>query len=80
MKNSTEFNARPTLELSEAAILVVDGVDYDNLTLRDIPTDDIESIDILKGPTASALYGARAKGGVYLITTKRCCWKRIFCR
>lgn len=72
VKNSTEFNARPTLELrGEAAILVVDGVDYDNLTLRDIPTDDIESIDILKGPTASALYGARAKGGVYLITTKK---------
>lgn len=72
VKNSTEFNARPTLELrGEPAILVVDGVDYDNLTLRDIPTDDIESIDILKGPTASALYGARARGGVYLITTKK---------
>jgi len=72
VKNSTEFNARPTLELrGESAILVVDGVDYDNLSLRDIPTDDIESIDILKGPTASALYGARAKGGVYLITTKK---------
>lgn len=72
VKNSTEFNGRPTLELrGEAAILVVDGVDYDNLSLRDIPTDDIESIDILKGPTASALYGARAKGGVYLITTKK---------
>jgi TonB-linked SusC/RagA family outer membrane protein len=72
VKNSTEFNATPTLELrGETAILVVDGVDYDNLSLRDIPADDIESIDILKGPTASALYGARAKGGVYLITTKK---------
>ncbi|WP_205943032.1 SusC/RagA family TonB-linked outer membrane protein [Pedobacter frigidisoli] len=72
VKNSTEFNAKPTLELrGETAILVVDGVDYDNLSLRDIPTDDIESIDILKGPTASALYGARALGGVYLITTKK---------
>jgi len=72
VKNSTEFNATPTLELrGEPAILVVDGVDYDNLSLRDIPTDDIESIDILKGPTASALYGARARGGVYLITTKK---------
>jgi len=72
VKNSTEFNAKPTLELrGETAILVVDGVDYDNLSLRDIPTDDIESIDVLKGPTASALYGARAKGGVYLITTRK---------
>jgi TonB-linked SusC/RagA family outer membrane protein len=72
VKNSTEFNGKPVLELrGEEAILVVDGVDYGNLTLRDIPADDIESIDILKGPTASALYGAKAKGGVYLITTKK---------
>lgn len=72
VKNSTEFNAKPVLELrGEPAILVVDGVDYGNLSLRDIPTDDIESIDVLKGPTASALYGAKAKGGVYLITTKK---------
>jgi TonB-dependent SusC/RagA subfamily outer membrane receptor len=72
IKNSTEFNARPTIELrGEAALLVIDGVPYGNLSLRDIPTDDIESMDILKGPTASALYGSRASGGVLLITTKK---------
>lgn len=72
VKNSTEFNARPTIELrGEPALLVVDGVPYNNLTLRDIPTDDIESMDVLKGPTASALYGSRASGGVFLITTKK---------
>lgn len=72
IKNSTEFNARPTVELrGESALLVIDGVPYGNLTLRDIPTDDIESMDILKGPTASALYGSRASGGVLLITTKK---------
>jgi TonB-linked SusC/RagA family outer membrane protein len=72
IKNSTEFNARPTIELrGESALLVIDGVPYGNLSLRDIPTDDIESMDILKGPTASALYGSRASGGVLLITTKK---------
>ncbi|RDC58588.1 SusC/RagA family TonB-linked outer membrane protein [Pedobacter chinensis] len=72
VKNSTEFNARPTIELrGEGALLVIDGVPYGNLTLRDVPTDDIESMDILKGPTASALYGSRASGGVLLITTKK---------
>ncbi|TBO40024.1 SusC/RagA family TonB-linked outer membrane protein [Pedobacter kyonggii] len=72
IKNSTEFNARPTIELrGENALLVIDGVPYGNLSLRDIPTDDIESMDILKGPTASALYGSRASGGVLLITTKK---------
>lgn len=33
--------------------------------------DDIENIEILKGPNASALYGSRAANGVILITTKR---------
>ncbi|RAJ11194.1 TonB-linked SusC/RagA family outer membrane protein [Chitinophaga skermanii] len=72
IKNSTEFFAAPTLELrGEEALLVIDGVPYGNMTLRDVPSDDIQSIDVLKGPTASALYGSRASGGVILITTKR---------
>lgn len=72
VKNSTEFFSRPTIELrGEGALLVIDGVPYGNMTLRDIPTDDIESIDVLKGPTASSLYGSRAFGGVLLVTTKK---------
>ena len=72
IKNSTEFFAKPTIELrGEGALLVIDGVPYGNMSLRDIPTDDILSLDILKGPTASALYGSRASGGVLLVTTKK---------
>lgn len=37
----------------------------------DINPDDIESIEILKGPNAAALYGSRAANGVVLITTKK---------
>lgn len=36
----------------------------------DIPPDNIESINVLKGPSAAALYGSRAASGVILITTK----------
>ncbi len=36
----------------------------------DINPNDIESVEILKGPAASAIYGARAAAGVVLITTK----------
>src|SRR2546425_2649004 len=36
----------------------------------DINPNDIESVEILKGPAASAIYGARAAAGVILITTK----------
>ena len=39
--------------------------------VMDINPEDIESMSILKGPAASALYGSRAANGVVLITTKR---------
>jgi len=39
--------------------------------ISDINPDDIESLSILKGPNAAALYGSRASNGVVLITTKR---------
>ncbi|MFC3563669.1 SusC/RagA family TonB-linked outer membrane protein [Pedobacter jamesrossensis] len=46
------------------------GVDYGNSS-QDINPDDIESINVLKGPAASALYGIRGQYGVILITTKK---------
>ncbi len=39
--------------------------------LADISPDDIESVSVLKGPAASALYGSRAGNGVVMITTKK---------
>jgi TonB-linked SusC/RagA family outer membrane protein len=66
-------------------LFVVDGVPIDNSTFAteaatagtvtpnrasDINPNDIESIDILKGAAAAAIYGARASDGVVLITTK----------
>lgn len=38
--------------------------------LADLNADDIESISVLKGPSAAALYGSRAGNGVILVTTK----------
>lgn len=40
-------------------------------TAFDINPEDIESISVLKGPNAAALYGSRAGNGVILVTTKR---------
>ena len=45
------------------------GYDYGDV-LSSLNPDDIENISILKGPSASALYGSRASNGVVLITTK----------
>jgi TonB-linked SusC/RagA family outer membrane protein len=45
-------------------------VDYGS-AISDIDPESIESISILKGPSAAALYGTRAGNGVVLITTKK---------
>lgn len=47
----------------------VTGTDYANRGM-DIDPNDIETINILKGQAASALYGMRASNGVIIITTK----------
>ncbi|MEX6690924.1 SusC/RagA family TonB-linked outer membrane protein [Danxiaibacter flavus] len=44
-------------------------VDYGN-AMSDLNPNDVESVSILKGPSAAALYGSRAGNGVIIITTK----------
>ncbi len=57
--------------LSESLFTSSDGSsDYGN-PLSDINSNDIESITVLKGASASALYGARGANGVVMITTKK---------
>ncbi len=46
------------------------GYDYGNAA-SDINPDDIESVNVLKGAAATALYGSRAANGVIMITTKK---------
>lgn len=50
-------------------LYVVDGVLTDDISF--LGSTDIESINILKDASASAIYGIRASGGVVIITTKR---------
>jgi len=46
------------------------GIDYGN-NAASVNPDDIETIQVLKGPNAAALYGSRAANGVLMITTKQ---------
>ena len=48
----------------------VDGVDQSNRAI-DLNPNDIESLTVLKGAAASALYGVRAANGAIIVTTKR---------
>ena len=72
VRNSTEFTEAPSIQIrGEEPLLVIDGVPYANMTLRDIPSDDVESLSVLKGATASALYGYRGSSGAIMVTTKK---------
>jgi TonB-linked SusC/RagA family outer membrane protein len=72
-----------SLSLSNDPLIYIDGVQAsqnrggftlgggDYSRLNDINPEEIENIEVLKGPAASALYGTAAANGVVLITTKR---------
>lgn len=56
--------------ISNANFSGSDQADYGNLG-QDVNPNDIESVNVLKGPAASALYGIRGQYGVIMITTKK---------
>lgn len=72
-----------SISQSSSPLVVVDGVPINNSSdvsggtytvnnpLGDINPSDIESIDVLKDASATAIYGSRAAAGVLLITTKK---------
>ncbi len=73
-----------SVTLSNEPLVFVDGIQYESLNwlslgvggqeagrLNDLNPNDIESIEVVKGPAATALYGTAAANGVLLITTKR---------
>lgn len=49
-------------------LFIVDGFEVDNIDY--LANQDIQSIEVLKDASASAIYGARAANGVFLVTTK----------
>jgi TonB-linked SusC/RagA family outer membrane protein len=74
-----------SLSLSNDPIVIIDGIRMESSTgssaigiggsnpsrLSDIDPNQIESIEVVKGPSASTLYGTDAANGVLVITTKR---------
>lgn len=50
-------------------LYVVDGIPVDNL--NSLNPSDIESIEVLKDASSSAIYGSRGANGVVLVTTKK---------
>jgi len=82
---SINIRGRSTISLSQEPLIYIDGVRVNNdvatgpgvagfgaiSRLNDINPEDIESIEIIKGPAAATLYGTEAANGVIQIITKR---------
>ncbi len=67
-----------SLNANNDPLIVIDGVPLDNAGISGAPSalslinpNDIESMNILKDASATAIYGSRASNGVILITTKK---------
>lgn len=81
-----QIRGQKSIEGNSQPLFVVDGIPVDNSAITttfstagtsapnrmmDLNPADVESVEILKGAAAAAIYGARAGSGVVLITTKR---------
>ena len=60
-----------SLTQDNSPLYVIDGFPMENNNNNAINTNDIESINILKDASATAIYGARGANGVIMITTKK---------
>lgn len=60
-----------SLNASNSPLYVVDGMIIQNGGIENINPQDIESIDVLKDASATAIYGSRGANGVVLVTTKK---------
>lgn len=67
--NSLTLRGASTLNGSTSPLYVVDGIPGVNLNL--VSAADIESIDVLRDASATAIYGSKAANGVIIVTTKR---------
>jgi TonB-linked SusC/RagA family outer membrane protein len=71
--DNSQFATGAGTKAFNGAVSTANAGSQDQATNRisDINPADIESIDVLKGPSASAVYGTRANAGVIVIQTKR---------
>lgn len=66
---SITLRGNRSITASNSPLIIVDGVEYSGSL--DIPASDIESMDILKDASSTAIYGTKGANGVIIITTKR---------
>jgi len=72
ISNSTDLFQDPGISLrGRKPLIVIDGIPDQSADLFRVNADDVESVTVLKGANASALYGSIGQNGAIMITTKR---------
>lgn len=82
--SAVRIRGTSSLSLTNEPLIIVDGIRYDNSEvmgdfttlpglnrMNAIKPEEIESLDVIKGPSAAALYGTAAANGVIVIRTRR---------
>ncbi|TCD00294.1 SusC/RagA family TonB-linked outer membrane protein [Pedobacter frigidisoli] len=70
--NSTDLFQDPGISLrGRKPLIVIDGIPDQSADLYRVNADDVETVTVLKGANASALYGSIGQNGAIMITTKR---------
>lgn len=65
-----QIRGRNSITANNSPLIILDGVPYSG-GLNEINQNDIESIDVLKDASSTAIYGSRGANGVIIITTKK---------
>src|SRR5699024_234186 len=68
---SIRIRGNRSISAGNAPLYVVDGIPLASGGIEALNPNDIESIDILKDASATAIYGSRGANGVVLVTTKQ---------
>ncbi|MET0392138.1 MAG: SusC/RagA family TonB-linked outer membrane protein, partial [Chitinophagaceae bacterium] len=72
IRNTTDLFQNPTMTLrGRRPLIVIDGIPDQSNDIWKLNADDIEDMTVLKGASASALYGSIGQNGAIMITTKR---------
>jgi TonB family protein len=73
-KGKTKITIRgkgPLGPLGESPLYILDGTEVSEKLFNSLGDKDIQSIDVLKGSSATSVYGEKGKNGVVIITTKK---------
>ena len=68
--NSTVIRGSNSISASNSPLIILDGAPYYN-SWSELNTEDIQSVEVLKDASSTAIYGARGANGVIIITSKK---------